>query len=80
MKSKPILVRPSARADQSDDLSQVSDNHPNVPRIPGVIHLPRIVQPVLRPIATDGAEEQDELLGRDQRAATGKVSSNVLNP
>ena len=80
MKSKPILVRPSARTDQSDNAPQISDNHPNVPCIPGVIHLPRIVQPVLGPIATDGAEEQDELLGRDQRAPTGKVSSDILNP
>ena len=80
MKSKPILVRPSARTVQSDNVPQVSDNHPNVPRIPGVIHLPWIVQLVLGPIATDGAEEQYKLLGSDQRASTGKVGSNVLNP
>ena len=80
MKSKPILVRPSAGTNQANNVPQVSDNHPNVPCIPGVIDLPWIVQPVLGPIATDGTEEQDELLGCDQRAATGKVSRNVLNP
>lgn len=80
MKSKPILARPSARADQSDNVPQVPRDHPDVPCIPGVIHLPWIVQPVLGPIATDGAEKQHKLLGRNQRAPTSKVSSNVLNP